>query len=104
MWDPIGRSQFHLPRYGCAASGAAGGPAADDAAEHAGIAAGADDHQAAGAEFGNHSAGPLGGAAFGDAFRAAGEVFAGDFGQLVKRLVDACLRPPGIAESAVVLG
>src|SRR5207237_1741371 len=46
-WGREVRSWFDLFGYGKAAAGTARGPAADDAGEHPGIAAGTDDHQPA---------------------------------------------------------
>src|SRR5205814_8423255 len=94
----------HLLGYGNAAAGAARGPAADDTGEHPGIAAGADDHQPARAEFVDGLAGERGRAALGDALGVGDQFLAGDLAQLVELLVKPRLRPAGLAEGALVLG
>src|SRR5436305_14320518 len=94
----------HLLGYGNAAAGAARGPAADDAGEHPGIAAGTDDHQPARAEFVGGLAGERGGAAFGDALGAGDQLLAGDLAQLIELFVEPRLRPAGLAEGALMLG
>src|SRR5436190_631841 len=94
----------HLSGHRNAAAGAARGPAADDAGEHPGIAAGADDHQPARAEFVDGLAGERGGAAFGDALGAGDQFLAGDLTQLVELFVEPRLRPASLAEGALVLG
>src|ERR1700676_3384430 len=94
---------FHLPGYGNAAAGTRG-PAADDAGKHARPAAGADDQEAARAEFVDRLAGKLGRTAFGDALGAGDDVLARDLSQPVQFLVEPRLRPAGLAEGALMLG
>src|SRR5215468_4910545 len=64
----------HLLGYWKAAAGTARGPAADDAGKHAGIAAGADNHNPARAEFVDGFAGKRLGSAFSDPLGAGDEV------------------------------
>src|SRR5260370_6455709 len=97
-------SASHLACHRKAAAGAADGPAADDAGEHPGIAAGADDHQPARTEFVDGLAGERGWAALGDALGAGDQLLAGDLAQLVEFFVEPRLRPAGLAEGALVLG
>src|SRR5580693_8089625 len=104
VWAPtcagatIGWSGSYLLGYGKAAAGAARGPAADDAGEHAGIAAGAHDHQPARAEFVDGLASERGRATLGDALGAGDQFLAGDLAQLVELLVEPRLRPASLAE------
>src|SRR6516162_2888124 len=60
----------HFLGYRKAAAGATRGPAGDDTGKRAGIATGADDHNPAGAELVDGSAGERLGSAFGDALGA----------------------------------
>src|SRR5262252_8174026 len=94
----------HLLGYRKAAAGAARGPAADDAGKHAGIAAGADDHNPAGAEFVDCCAAKRLGSAFGDALGAGDEVRARNLAQPVELLVEPSFRPARVLEGAVMLG
>src|SRR5436853_2712934 len=64
----------YLLGYGNAAAGAARGPAADNAGEHPGPAAGADDQEPARAELVDGLAGERSGAAFGDAPGAGDQI------------------------------
>src|SRR5580700_7962512 len=87
LWAPacagatIYKSEPDLPCYGKAAAGAARGPAADDAGEHPGIAAGADDHQPARTELVDGLAGERGRPAFGNPLGAGDELVTRDFAQ-----------------------
>src|SRR5690348_10774492 len=69
-------SGSYLTCYRNAAAGTADGPAADDAREHAGLAAGADDHNATGAELVDGPAGERLRPAFGDAPGTGDEIVA----------------------------
>src|SRR5207302_438849 len=75
------RSGFDLLGYGKAAAGAARGPAADDAGEHPGVAAGADDQEAARTELVDHLTGERGRAAFGNPLSARDKLVTRDFAQ-----------------------
>src|SRR5215469_10002800 len=83
--------------YGKAAARTAHAPAADDAGEHAGIAAGADDHQSARTELVDGAAGLRGQTA---------PVNLGDrnLAQAVELFIEPHLGPARISEGAVMLG
>src|SRR5439155_16091971 len=109
-WTPAcarattGSLRSHLACHRQAAAGTARRPAADNAGKHAGIAAGADDHNPARTEFVDGFAGEGSGPASGDALGASDEVAAGDLAQPIELFIEPRLRPAGILEGAMMLG
>src|SRR5271166_2483065 len=97
-------SGAYLLGYRKAAAGAACGPATDDAGEHPGVAAGADDHQPARPEFVDGLASKRGRPAFGDALGPGDELVARDLAQPVELFIEPRLRPASVPEGAVMLG
>src|SRR3984893_13311336 len=94
----------NLTCHGKAAAGTAQRPAADDAGEHTGVAARADDHNTARTEFVDGFAGERGGPASGDALGAGDEVAAGDLAQPIELFIEPGLRPAGEPKGAMMLG